>query len=65
MHFCDECFKGGVNMKNNNLDAFFDKYRFHMKTDKNHYKAKFIVIANRAMLLCQKTVKQNFQNGLN
>ena len=35
-------FLGGVNMKSNNLDA---RFKCHMDTDINHYKANFINIA--------------------
>ena len=49
-------------MKNNN---YFEKFKCYINTDKNHFKASFIHIANRTMFLRQKTVKQVFQNGLN
>ena len=44
---------------------YFDRFKCQMNTDRNHYKAQFINIANRTMFLRQKTVKQIFQNGLN
>ena len=56
---------GVVNMKNSNLDAFFARFKCHMDTDRSHYKADFINIAKRTIFLCQKAVKQVFQNGLN
>ena len=56
-------FLGGVNMKNNNLDA---RFKCHMDTDINHYKANFINIAiKKTLFLRQKTAKQVFQNDLN
>ena len=44
---------------------YFDKFKCCMITDRIHYKANFINIANRTMFRRQKTVKQVFQNGLN
>ena len=37
---------------------YFDKFKCHMNTNRNHYKANFINIANGTMSLRQKKVTQ-------
>ena len=44
---------------------YFARFKRHMDTDRNHYKANFINITKRTMVLRQKTVKQVFQNSFN
>ena len=44
---------------------YFDKFKCHMNTNRNNYKAPFLNIVNRTIFLCQKTVEQVSQNGLN
>ena len=44
---------------------YFARFKCHMDTDRNHYKAIVINIAKRSMFQRQKTVKQVFKNGLN
>ena len=37
---------------------YFARFKCHMDSDRNHYKANFISIAKRTMFLRQKTVGQ-------
>ena len=46
------------------VNIYFARFKCHIDTDRNHYKANFINIVKRTMFLRQKTVKQVFQNGL-
>ena len=44
---------------------YFDIFKCHMNTSRNHHKAYLVDVANRTMFLDHKTVKQAFQNGMN
>ena len=42
--FLQRLFMGGVDMKNTIKMLYFDRFKCHMNTNRNHYKANFVNI---------------------
>ena len=44
---------------------YFARFKCHMDTDRNHYKANFMKHREKNIVSASETVKQVFENGLN